>query len=525
MDDLNLSNGDFDGDFADTSGLDSAEIDKLLSAGGNIGSFNMNDAELLNLMNQDRSSALSGSDNALAEVLNMTSDSSIDKLVSMPLVELDCSLEPDPFADSSVMNQNSVMNQMQNGSMNQFQNPHQSMPQRMQNRQADWNQQNQMQQQQMTMTPNPTPSGNIQQMVSPHENSGPRLFSPPPQRERQSSATVEELEQEKLKLLSKLNEISKRQSQINETSNVMPQGIGQEEMNQQQMMMMHQQLDSIQMQQNRQTPQGNHYQPQQQMTIQQMRGLQQQQQRVSQNPSLASAVAGMSVKDTGESPLTSFLRQKGASGGMPSVQTSGVRSSSASVFNSNQISKDTFNRRQAPDLSGAMDRSIATHAMIKKLAFKTDTASGRSGGRSGNATWGTDSGKSQGYRYSGILPKHASDGHLLRVSGLGMRGSKTSLSKDNLLYGLGRSKGRHSSQSKDSLHGLAKKGSSNRLSSNALNRDELGGSIPRKGRAGPSKYKFGVSGSVPQLGSFGQLAGVLGKTGDGGGNQQGNARW
>lgn len=548
MDELNLDNGDFiaDGrDFDGTAGLDTVDIDKLLSGEEMLGSFNMheadyskgsfniNDSELLNLMSQDQAASLPEPDVALTEVLNLTSDSSIDNLVSMPLVELDGSLEPDPFAESPHMNSNSSMNhrmqqtqlnmnQMQHPQphMNQMQSQHINMPQNMRNRLPHMNQ-HQVQRQQMHMSPNLTMSGNMQQMMAPAQNPGPRMFSPPPQRERQSSTTVEDLEREKLKLLSKLSEINKRQSQINETSNnMMPQGIGGEDLNQQQTIMM-QQLNNIHVQQTSPAPQ------QQQQMMQQMGGMRQQHERP--KPSLASAVAEMSVKDTGESPLTSFLRQKGGGGGGGSaVQNSGVRNSSASVFSAKPMAEDPFNRGQTPNLSGAMDRSTATHAMIKKLAFKTDgtvgRSAGRSAGRSGNATWGADSGKSQGYRYSGILPKHASDGHLLRASGLGSRGSKTSLSKDNLLYGLGRSKGRTSAQSKDSLHGLVKRGSSNRLSSNAL-KEDFGGAIPRKGRAGASKYKFGISGSVPQLGSYGQLRdpGMRGGVGDGG--NQGNERW
>lgn len=190
---------------------------------------------------------------------------------------------------------------------------------------------------------------------------------------------------------------------------------------------------------------------------------------------------------------------------------------SASVLKETPVAVDPYNRGPSPNLSGAMDRSTATHAMIKQLSFKTDNnATRNSTGTSGNAAWGTDPGKS-GYRYSGILPKHASDGHLLRAPGLGRR----KLSKDNLAHSLGRSKGRTTSQS--SLHGLAKKNSSNKLSSNALNSDDFGGAIPRKGRAGAVKYKFGMSGSVGQLGAYGAF-GDSSNQGNAGSNQ-GNAGW
>jgi hypothetical protein len=457
MDQLNMSADDFiDGiDFDDTVGLDTLDIDNLLNGDGNIGSFNMNDGneggfnmadtELLNLMSQHLSPSLLGQE---------TSDSSIDKLVSMPLLDLD-GLEPDPFAE------NLVMNQMQNTVLNMNQVQHKQM-----------------------------------QMMAPDQNPGPDMYQPQAQRETQSSTTVEDLEREKLKLLSKLNEINQRQTQINEsTSNMMPQG------NHQQQQMMMQQMNSVQIHQKKPAPQ------QQQMAsmMHQMGGLPQR--HTQKKPSLVSAVAGMSVKDTGESPLTSFLRQKGgASMQGASMHAAGNnKNTSPSVFNEKPVSVDPFNRGSSPNLSGAMDRSTATHAMIKQLSFKTDQNAARSTGRSGDATWGTDSGKSQGYRYSGILPKHASDGHLL-LPGLG-RGSKNGLSKDTLLYGLGRSKGRTTSQS--SLHGLAKKNSSNKLSSSALNKEDFGGAIPRKGRAGAVKYKFGMSGSVGQLGSFGQLISIL----------------
>jgi hypothetical protein len=381
---------------------------------------------------------------------------------------------------------------------------------------------NQMQHEQMNMTQNPVLSGSMLQMMAQDQNPGPGMYQAQAQRETQSSTTVEDLEREKLILISKLNEINKRQSEINEsTNNMMPQGNQQQQ--QQQPLMMMRQMNSVQIPQKNPAPQ----QPQQMASMMHQMGRLPQQQ-TQKKKSLVSAVAGMSVKETGESPLTSFLRKKGGAS-MPTA--------SASAFKEKPVSVDPFNMGPSPNLSGAMDRSTATHAMIKQLSFKPDKNAARSTG-SGDATRGTDSGKSHGYRYSGIRPKHVSDGHLLRPSGLG-RGMKTGLSKDNLLYGLGRSKARASKDnllyglgrskgrttSQSSLHGLAKRNSSNKLSSSALNKEDFSAAVPRKGRAGAVKYKFGMSGSVGQLGSFGQLpdAGTRGGFGDG--SNQGNARW
>ena len=256
------------------------------------------------------------------------------------------------------------------------------------------------------------------------------------------------------------------------------------------------------------------------------------QQQMKQKPTLANGIASMSVSDKGtpaESPLTSFLRAGKKGQGMNShVMTS--KPASASVFSEKpSMSVDPFNKRRPAtntqkQLLGAMDRSTYSQNMVKQLNFMTTDSTGvdisqRSAGTSsGNAQWGAVLGGNEpqphGYRYSGILSKHASDGHLLRTKNLARsKGKATSLSKDNMM--MARTKGKGTDQS---LGGLLKRSSSKNLV-------DKGGDVYAKKRVGNAKYKFGVSGSVPgQLNNHKGGGGGTAHGGESSGNQ-GNAQW
>jgi hypothetical protein len=478
-------------------GSDDNDIERLFHEETNSNSFNLNDTELLNLMSHEQSS-IPGSDIALNNILeasahSSTAHSSLDNLVNMPMVEIE-------GADAAM-----VLDMQRGGAQNAA-----LQGLNMQNKQSDpllgtlMNQNRGMSPQMQGTQANRGQNPNIaMQMMEPIQNPGPGMFQPPSTVPTQGQSQTVDLQREKLKLLSKWNEINKRQMQ-NTSNNMMPPP--QRILNQQQMM---QQMNNIQMQQKNMM---------QQQQIMQMRGVQ----PMKNKATLSNAVGSMSLKDAGESPLTSFLRAKGPSQAFqPSVTTS---KSSASVFGREGVSLDPFNKgrpNSQHQLLGIMDRSVVSHNMVKQLKFMTTDASGRNitqsaVGSPGNEKGGggtSETNKVHWYRYSGILPKHASDGHLLRAKGLGRwKGKAASVSKDNMLSNFARSKGL--SPSRDSLHGIVTKNSSKKLK-----QDDLFGTVPRKGRNGNVKYKFGQHGSVGNLAQTGK-----GSQGDA--NQsQGNAMW
>jgi len=532
----------------DASAIDQVDIDNLLTGDGGSEEFNVADRELLHLIARDQQMApLAETDPTGAPGygnLQLGSNSSIDRLVSMPLGELNHSpggFEPDPLMNSPVMN-----NHRNNNLSNLL-----------------------AQQAQMGLEPNPmmSPQGMNQGMNHMIGQLGFQQQQQAPMQQNNDN-TIQQLEQEKMKLLAKLNAINQQQDSMSVSNNSSMMGMQQQQqqqqqppqqpqgqMSQQQMLLLMQQQMNMQQQQQQQQQQ----QPKMNMQSNQMASLLQQQQNLTaaqrgaqRKPSLNTAVSGLTVKEPGESPLTSFLRAKGgggAAGGaaasVSSLKTAGINGSSASVFSSSSggASIDPFNKGQGK-LSGAMDRSIQTQSMIKQLAMSN--TKGRASGRSGNAQWGSDGSKSQTYKYSGILPKHASDGHLLRnpngprQTGLYRQNSK---GKVDLYGGLARSKGKLASRSKEQLNKLTKKSSSNKLSNTALNRldgKDSSGALPvRASRTtGVSKYKFGVSGSMGNLGSLKNLGSLSNleeftnnfqhpnqQGGGGGGQYQGNAQW
>ena len=212
-----------------------------------------------------------------------------------------------------------------------------------------------------------------------------------------------------------------------------------------------------------------------------------------------SAVASAGSMRSGETPLTSFLRKTQKAS--PTVVSAGVNSLStnvpgapqaASIFSEMQwMNQRSYPRDGGPnsqhftaDMGGLSARQNMVHNMSGRsvLAHSDSGAHIRSGvlprvGETGNAVWGEA--KSASFASSGILPKHMSDNSLIRSgvrNGLIKNSSKNSLSRENL-RGFMRT---HSRTSEDSLGGH--------------------NIIPIKRRQGTgTKYKVGNSRSVPHL--------------------------
>jgi hypothetical protein len=137
------------------------------------------------------------------------------------------------------------------------------------------------------------------------------------------------------------------------------------------------------------------------------------------------------------------------------------------------------------DLNGLLvattDRSKVSQEMVRKLSARNLSRqnSGRQPSRTvGNATWGAEPSRNGAFRTSGILPKNASESHLLRTGGLILSKSRPgSLSRENNLYN------------------LMKKNSSKNL----IRRDDSQGSLLASKRRVGSKHKLTLSRSVPAL--------------------------
>jgi hypothetical protein len=159
--------------------------------------------------------------------------------------------------------------------------------------------------------------------------------------------------------------------------------------------------------------------------------------------------------------------------------------SQSELMSSKSFLQKTNSRGQ---LLASMDRSTASQEMVKNISARNMLREGLSRQGSGrsvtggtkNATWGTDGTRKPSYRTSGILPKHASENHLMRQG---------SLSKSKNKIG--------SASRENSLYNLMKRNSSKNL----LQRQEsLSQLLPIKRRsAGVSKHKLGTSRSVPHL--------------------------
>jgi hypothetical protein len=330
-----------------------------------------------------------------------------------------------------------------------------------------------------------------------------------------------DLEREKMKLLSRLQEINSRQQAPA-------------------MMMMQQQQQQQQQQQN-QRPAG----------------------LVASNSGVASIIgtgggAAVGGGTTGETPLQSFLRSKNK-GGVASVATAMPSKASmlsqnipgapaaASIFTAAPMdfrgspSSNPFLRPAAAGtgnpLLASMSKSSSSQNMIRQTLsgrnlrasgvslsgrsdpklmdmLRSDVGGGAGGGGGGgqNATWGS-SGMSSGagrsaYTSSGILPKHASDGHLLGAGNVSASLAKQknrigSISRENSLYNLMKNKqGSHKN-----LNSLVRQGSNQRLGSltKSGSRGGLHGSsgslLPARRGGGRvnTKHKLGASVSVPYM--------------------------
>jgi hypothetical protein len=260
-----------------------------------------------------------------------------------------------------------------------------------------------------------------------------------------------------------------------------------------------------------------------------------------------SSVMGSNRNDkeaaAGETPLSAFLRSKNK--GNPS--TSGVAATpitasllsqkvpnapaAASILDAAPMgfggSTNPFLQKtnSGNSLLGAMSKSSSSQRMIQNsLSGRNLRSSGVAlSGRSGqnlmemlssdltgkNAAW-DNSGTAAHHRIgkgsftsSGILPSHASEGHLLSRATVSASLAKTknrmgSLSRENSLYNL--MKNKHGSHK--TLNALGRQNSSSRLSKTgsrgSLARSDSKDSLIK--RSGSRKHRVGASTSVPHLG-------------------------
>lgn len=328
---------------------------------------------------------------------------------------------------------------------------------------------------------------------------------------RQAEGQLEMLEREKLKLLSRLNEINQRQSGMSMSKSLTsnPQRFPSN-------------MASVNAVGGMASLGGVHGMASMGVhsRISGLMGIQQQQMPVS-------SAGGMG---SGETPLTSFLRknQKGqepvAGTGISALARNNPGAPhAASIFSETQwTNQNTY--AQDGDQSnqpfyGAMENTTMSQNLIQTMAAQSRLARSNAGahihsgvlprvGKTGNASWGDGPGSKPSFQASGILAKHISDNNLARSgvrSGLIKNQSKNSMSREHL-RGFMRA---HSKPSDDSLSG------NNNLP------------FKRRQGAGP-KYKVGHSRSVPHLlipssGSRGDLS-QSGTSYDNGGPQS-NAAW
>mmetsp|Transcript_9290 Transcript_9290/g.14895 ORF Transcript_9290/g.14895 Transcript_9290/m.14895 type:complete len:602 (+) Transcript_9290:61-1866(+) len=271
--------------------------------------------------------------------------------------------------------------------------------------------------------------------------------------------------------------------------------------------------------------------------------MQQQPQGLTRGPgsSGVASVMGNEAANNGETPLQRFLRGKNAGSATPSKAggpaASSVLDASPMDFggSSNPFLRQAAGGKGTP-LVAAMNKSSTSQDMIRNtLSGRSLQASGVSlrarsggnimdilntdvdGGQTKNATWGASGVSSRNprnpnayYTSSGILSKHnVSDGHLLQRGTMSASLAKSknrvgSLSRENSLYNLMKSKqGSHKN-----LNSMARQGSHQRLGSltksgskNSLMRDSSFGSLlpTKRGGRTNTKHKLGGSLSVPHM--------------------------
>jgi hypothetical protein len=487
--DFDKIDADFD---ASDFNVDQSDIDDLLGEEGEGSAFNLNDSDFQNLMHSDElllDSAVDGS-----------AQSFVDRLRTMPIVEVD-HLHADAVVTVDFMRRE------ENGSMQQPQNNTQAL--NIQDTQPDplWGslnsgvmgslnsggmmpqqavmQQHSMLMQQQTMMQQSAPQDRgadaLQSMIDQAINdssSEDNMMMHQMGAEPEPVGGGVDLEEEKMKLLSRLSEIQQRQSHSQTRNSRMPQSTNNMFL------------------QNNNTLSQVHAMPNISNFLQMQQ--QQQQQKNDLTSTGVASIGGMGGESSGgETPLTSFLRggrkqQPAASrlsqkiGGAPRV---------ANIFSEPPMEFDNpllRSSRSKNQLFGAMNRSDVSTEMVKQLSARSlmarsDSSMKLTGGGQGgsssnrNATWGDGPRSGSSFKSSGILPKHASENHLLRQAKGGLVRSRSKpgfISRENSIYS-----------------NMKKNNSRNQLSSE----DTLGELLPRKRRSQGvgAKHKLGKSRSVP----------------------------
>ena len=362
----------------------------------------------------------------------------------------------------------------------------------------------------------------LQLMVDQAMQGGPSAGGVMPAMSENEMRTVD-LEQEKMKLLSRLQEINKRQQgDMNQAQSMNDMSMLMAQQRQQQQQQHQQQQNSMFMQQKNNMmggmPQSNNFYQQQQPKKQPL---------TTSTTSVGGGVASVGGVSggKGETPLSAFLRGSRKSQQPPPVAKPAPPQSAlnkniagapkaASIFaqmgqmsselDAIQAQSNMMNNKGLgnPQFRTAMDASSASQEMVRKIQMMRGQAGGmgRNPGSRGNASFGADgSRKTTNYRTSGILPKHASETHLMRKAGLAKSKSKPgSLSRENQLYSLMKRTSSKNSMSRD---------------------DSLSQLFPIKRRpSSASKHKLGYSRSQGNI----VMDGSSGSRHSGGGA---NARW
>ena len=251
-----------------------------------------------------------------------------------------------------------------------------------------------------------------------------------------------------------------------------------------------------------------------------------QQSRLQQNVAVVGSgtrtEASALASGSGETPLQSFLRGSNKGGASLSPTNSGVGASLlARSGASNRPLQVTSILDAAPMDVGFSGGSVPFMVKRELSSREVDIDQMEFSGQTANAGWGTttqglsrtaqmgSSGRHNTAVASGMLPKHASEGVLMRAAGSSLGRSKNrvgSVSRENGLYDLLRNK----RGSKSNLTSLSRQGSQKNLvrqgSQKGLGREGSFGSlfpVKRGGAASSmSKYKIGGLGasvSVPHM--------------------------
>lgn len=453
--------------------MDSTELDKALSEEVNWGEFNFDDADIDKMVNPDdlNFDGLEGSDGSFDGLANMpiveVDEDQVEQLLGNIAKEENISVPVKPAYPSHTAMQLEADDPM-------FEAQPDPLLGRLSRRGSTMYGAAPSTQPPFIMQDMAQEVDALQRMVDDAVmHSIPRTVNQESQVTRNQPAMMD-LEQEKLRLLSRLNEINQRQHLTSTTADPF---LSSGTMSQLSARMMHQQ----------------------------------------QQPPQAAVASVGTMNHAGETPLTSFLRknqktQPIAPATARSMNLPGA-SNAASIFAEspmqfdNPLLRGTHTKQNT--LFGAMDRTTASQEMVRKLSARSLLARSDSGQniRGGlaphemhgaNQAWGDTAAQrpTMSFKTSGILPRHASDNHILRAGAKGSlirsRSKNTSLSRENLLY--------------------MKKTSQSRNNSD----DSLGSLLPVK-RAGGTKYKVGISRSTPRLNVNGPQSGQ--------GGSQMNAMW